>query len=383
MSLGSWTRGRHVAVAVLLIGVGLAVLNPAASRLVTAMVAAPSLGANTVGVADRQPVLVYLPPGYNGTERRYPVLYFLPGYDDPPWTFTSGDLQDFRLRDAMDRLLAKDRIEELIVVLPGSLTPLGGTFYANSPVLGNWADYITRDLVAYVDARFRTAANPAGRAIAGTTVGGTGALDLAMRHPGVFGAVYALDPVLLRPGALEESGFYDPATASRLLALQETLDRLPEPRIRPARALRFQALLGSDTLADRMLAFWLVMGTAFTPDPSRPGLPVRLPFRRTPAGPVVDPRLRSAFEAGLGDWPAKIARYDHNLRRLRLLVIDYGVDTEIHLLPAGCEHLAGLLRAAGIPHRCRPHAGDAESRFRQRMEDFLLPTVSDVVHAER
>jgi S-formylglutathione hydrolase len=171
------------------------------SRLLALNVNALSLRENTVGLSNRQQVLVYLPPSYGQSgQRRYPVLYFLPGYDDPAWIFAGGALQGFRLRDAMDRLTSEGRIGEMIVVLPSGATPLGGTFYTNSSVLGRWEDYISGELVEYVDTLFRTQRSPAGRAIAGTTAGGSGALILAMHHPDIFGSVYALDPVLLRPG---------------------------------------------------------------------------------------------------------------------------------------------------------------------------------------
>ena len=173
------------------------------SRLLEMRLDAPSLQTNTVGLSYRQTVCVYLPPSYADSQVRYPVLYFLPGYDDPVWIFTGGALQGFRMRDALDGLLDRRRIEEMIVVIPSGTTPLGGTFYTNSPVLGNWEDYIAGELVTLVDRSFRTLTRPEARAIAGTTTGGSGALLLAIRHPDIFGAVYALDPVLLFPGALE------------------------------------------------------------------------------------------------------------------------------------------------------------------------------------
>lgn len=352
------------------------------SRLDQVTVEAPSLRSNTVGVSSRQRLLVCLPPSYDRQpERRYPVLYFLPGYDDPAWVFTGGGVDDFRLRDALDRLQAEGRIEEMIVVIPSGMTPLGGTFYTNSPVLGNWEDYIARDLVTSIDERFRTLSNRGARVISGTTVGGSGALLLAMRHPDVFGAVYVLDPVVLKPGVLREAGFFEPARTARLLDLQQTWDAMPGPQARLARTLFMQSRLCSDSESDRFQAFFLTLGAAFAPDPARRGLPVRLPYRRSGDAVVPDLEAQRKLESGLGEWEGKIARYGANLRRLRLLVVDYGTDTELRLLPEGCAHLVELLKAAGIPHQARPHPGNSEDGFNGRMEDFLLPTVSGVVHA--
>jgi S-formylglutathione hydrolase len=354
----------------------------ARSRLITTVVDAPALRANTVGLSSRQTVVLYLPPSYSTSQRRYPVLYFLPGYDDPSYVFTGGQLQGFRLRDSMDQLTAQGRIEEMIVVLPSSTTPLGGTFYNDSPVLGNWEGYISRELVAFVDRNFRTRNGPGARAIAGTTAGGSGALLLAMRHPDVFGAVYALDPVLLYPGALEARGLCSEEDAGHYLALQEAWDPLPEPQARLQRTLYLQACLGSSSETDHLRAFFVAMGAAFSPDPGRPGLPVRFPYRRTPAGLVADPSVRGAFAAGLGDWEQKAARYGANLRRLKLLGLDYGTDNGIRWLPEGCARAAEIFSAAGIPHRVLAHAGNHEDQLRERMEHFLLPILSEVLHAQ-
>ena len=351
------------------------------SRLLEMRIDAPSLQTNTVGLSYRQTVCVYLPPSYADSQVRYPVLYFLPGYDDPVWIFTGGALQGFRMRDALDGLLDRRRIEEMIVVIPSGTTPLGGTFYTNSPVLGNWEDYIAGELVTLVDRSFRTLTRPEARAIAGTTTGGSGALLLAIRHPDIFGAVYALDPVLLFPGALDEDGICSIADAGRLLSIQEATAALPEKQARLALKLYLQGQIGSDSEAGALRAFLITLGAAFSPDLSSPGLPVRFPYRRGAQGLEADPSARAAFESGLGDWQEKIRRYDGNLRSLRLLALDYGTGNGIRWLPQGCEHVAGLLSAEGIPHRVLTHSGNHEDHFRERMEGFLLPILSQVLHA--
>lgn len=379
---------RSRVLAVLLIIPVVAVLVTAAcgsgGRLRVVTVYAGSLKENLVGLSCRQQVLVYLPPTYgHDEERRYPVLYFLPGYDDPAWIFSGGALQGFRLRDTMDRLVSGGRIREMIVVLPSGSTPLGGTFYVNSPVLGQWEDYISQDLVEYVDSHFRTLRRSSGRAIAGTTAGGSGALLLAMRHPDVFGSVYALDPVLLRPGAMNEAGLCDRAEVNRLVNLQEEWSLLPQHRARLSLTLYLQSRLGSSAESEHLQAFFVAMGAAFSPEPENRGLPIRLPYRRTARGLVPDPTAGDAFEAGLGGWAEKVVRYGPNLRCLRLIALDYGIETGIRWLPEGCAHVADLFASAGIPHRRLAHAGNQEDRFGERMQDFLLPMVSEVLHAQK
>ena len=79
-------------------------------------------------------------------------------------------------------------------MLPKGLNKYLGASYANSPTTGNWDDYITRDVVQYIDSHYRTLADPAHRVIAEHSMGGYGALTLSFRHPEVFGFVYAMSP---------------------------------------------------------------------------------------------------------------------------------------------------------------------------------------------
>ncbi|HEX7773821.1 MAG TPA: alpha/beta hydrolase-fold protein, partial [Pyrinomonadaceae bacterium] len=72
-----------------------------------------------------------------------------------------------------------------------------GSFYTNSAVTGNWEDFIVRDLVNYVDSNYRTIRAPQSRGIAGHSMGGYGSVMLGMKHPEIFGAVYALSPCCL------------------------------------------------------------------------------------------------------------------------------------------------------------------------------------------
>ena len=142
---------------------------------------------------------VYLPAGYADSDRRYPVVYLLHGLggDESNW-LELGDLAG-----AADRL----KLQAIVVMPDGdagfyanSTTParyddcMGGAspFEEGSPRAStcvrkaDYEDYIVRDLVAEVDAGFRTMAERRGRAIAGLSMGGFGALSLAMRHRDLF-----------------------------------------------------------------------------------------------------------------------------------------------------------------------------------------------------
>ena len=86
-------------------------------------------------------------------------------------------------------------IDKFILVCVDMTTPVGSSWYVNSPVTGNWEDFVVQELVPYVDKSFRTLPSRDSRGIAGDFMGGYGALRFGMTHPEVFGSVYALHPV--------------------------------------------------------------------------------------------------------------------------------------------------------------------------------------------
>jgi len=145
-------------------------------------VQSPALGGRS------QDVYVYLPPGYaDNPTRRYPVLYLLHGFPGRPLAF----LLTVRMGVVEDELVAKNMAQPVILVMPFGST---GTFtdkeWANGVRQGEgWATFVARDVVNAVDSQYRTIADRSGRAIAGLSEGGYGALNIAFQHPGEFGVV--------------------------------------------------------------------------------------------------------------------------------------------------------------------------------------------------
>ena len=91
------------------------------------------------------------------------------------------------------------------VVLPDTRTKLGGSWYVNSVTGGAWEDFVARDLVAHVDSTYRTIAERGSRGIAGQSMGGYGALRIAMNHPDTFGSVAGISaPNLVEPNPFGE-----------------------------------------------------------------------------------------------------------------------------------------------------------------------------------
>jgi len=113
----------------------------------------------------------------NNTKERYPVVYLLNGYggDYGQWPITTPQLTK-----------TADDLKIIFVCPDGGI----GSWYFDSPIDSSirYESYITKELVPYIDANFSTKADPKSRAITGLSMGGHGALYLAIRHSEIFGA---------------------------------------------------------------------------------------------------------------------------------------------------------------------------------------------------
>ncbi|MCX8999893.1 esterase family protein [Rhizobiaceae bacterium BDR2-2] len=132
------------------------------------------------------PVIVYQPDGPPPADG-WPVLYLLHGHDgnEKSWR----DLGD--IRQTLDRLIGENAIRPLLVVMPG----VSNSWYVDSAAVGGPGDFetaVTHDLRRYVEANFSARKDRAGRAIAGLSMGGFGALHLAYAHDDLYGAVASM-----------------------------------------------------------------------------------------------------------------------------------------------------------------------------------------------
>jgi diacylglycerol O-acyltransferase/trehalose O-mycolyltransferase len=133
-------------------------------------------------------VRILLPAGYRaGSRRRYPVLYLLHGADSDYRSWTQdGDAE------------ALTAHVPVIVVMPdgGTMGWYTDYYQGERPVRPAWETYHVGELVPWVDAHFRAIAARRGRAIAGLSMGGYGALSYAARHPGTFFAAASFSGAL-------------------------------------------------------------------------------------------------------------------------------------------------------------------------------------------
>jgi enterochelin esterase-like enzyme len=130
------------------------------------------------------PYAVYLPPGYGDESgRRYPVLYMLHGLGG-----SHASWREYGLTATADRLIRSGAIAPLIIVMPEGEAAYWVDHADGGP---RWGAYVAEDLVAEIDGRFRTVAARRGRAIGGQSMGGHGALQLAINHAETFAVVGA------------------------------------------------------------------------------------------------------------------------------------------------------------------------------------------------
>jgi enterochelin esterase-like enzyme len=149
---------------------------------------------NRLGDPHVRQLGVWLPPQYDegqarGRGRRFPVLYDLVGFTGSGLAHTSWKPFSDNVPERTSRLIHEKKMGPTIMVFPDCFTALGGNQYVNSSAIGNYADYLTRELIPFVDREFRTLASRDHRGCFGKSSGGYGAIIHAMKYPEYWGAI--------------------------------------------------------------------------------------------------------------------------------------------------------------------------------------------------
>jgi enterochelin esterase-like enzyme len=161
--------------------------NKKTGKVVFEKILATSLKENKGGENPLRSVAVYLPPGYDTGTRHYPVIYYLHGFQMNDTMFIKGA----QFNKLMDEAILSGKIRPAILVIPNEYTIFQGSFYTNSSLTGNWEDFTAKELVGFIDKKYRTISDRNSRGLAGISMGGYGTLKLGMLYPDVFGAIYA------------------------------------------------------------------------------------------------------------------------------------------------------------------------------------------------
>jgi len=127
---------------------------------------------------------VYLPPDYETSTRRYPVVYLLHGFTDDE----SGWVQFGEVQHAADGAIASGAIPPMIIAMPDG----GVAWYINDyQNKVRYEDMFVQEFIPHIDATFRTRPEREFRGVSGLSMGGWGTLMFAMKHPELFSACAA------------------------------------------------------------------------------------------------------------------------------------------------------------------------------------------------
>jgi len=308
-----------------------------------------ALEGNLEGDAVDRDVIVFLPPSYEKEKkRRYPVVYALHGYSigAEQWT------REIHVPQTIEGAFAQGT-QEMIVVLPDSKTVYNGSMYSSSATTGDFENYIARDVVAYVDAHYRTIANRNSRGLVGHSMGGYGASRIGMKHPDVFGALYIMSPCCLSPMAAGGPG---PADQMKERAISN------EKKVAAAKSPTDLA-----TQSPGFASAQYATAAAWAPDPKNPPLYFDLPTKEGAPQPEITAKF--AANAPL----AFVDQYIGNLKQYHAIAMDVG-DQDGLKVDAGKLH--EILDNYGIVNSFEIYPGTHVSAVADRMQNHVLPFFS-------
>jgi len=338
------------------------------SELVLVQIDSEALKGNLLGLPSERNVNVYLPKSYQSSPgRRFPVIYFLHGM--PAWENKLLEPEPFDLflkmaqlaspvdfptegfKNWVDNLIETGGMQEAIIVMPDARTLFGPSGYLNSPVLGNFEDYIVKDLVSYIDANYRTIAHFNWRAVTGHCAGGYGALNIAMRYPKVFRYVGALSPAHFpKETWMAMAGFM--AIEDDMWLLDYGVLPGPFP-YDPNKPFKF-----ANNSAYAMAQAWL-------PNPENPPFFCDLPFVVDEGGqPVIDPELMEKINAQ--SLFALTRQYRNNLNKLKTVYFDCGSLDELGMFIPN-QMLHNQLEQMHVKHQYEEYKGTHISHLYSRL----------------
>ncbi len=324
---------------------------------------APSLKYNLIGTDTIQKIGIYLPPSYSLSEKLYPVVYFLNGHSTKVSESDAGKLE----------MMESNTAQELIYVEMSGYNLYHGSWYTNSYVTGNWEDYITHDVVSYVDNHYRTIPDRKSRGLVGASMGGMGTFNISLKHPDKFSAIH-----LMSPGLGKNDKWYNflfPNDSS-VIALKNLIDELNEiPEGEYANDL-------SRTI-DEYGNFWVHIsgGVAFAPDSLQPLL----------MAPLIDFDENGTLKRNKSVWglwmeylevsPDKIKMYKDVLKTYSYYGMDLGYN-DLEFILDGTKQLSDYMWEQNIPHSIYYSVRDHFSGYDITLGKRVIPLMSIYLKGE-
>ncbi|HEY3250025.1 MAG TPA: alpha/beta hydrolase-fold protein [Ignavibacteria bacterium] len=279
-------------------------------------------------------LLIYFPPSYRRSNKRYPVTYLISGFTGFGKMNMNLSAYSENIQQRLDRLIKTKKINEMIVVMPDCFTKYGGSQYVNSTATGRYEDYLVKEIVPYVDRTFRTIPKAGARSIIGKSSGGYGAMWLGMKHPDIFGLMVthsgdsAFEYCYMKdfPDFVVQIQRYGKGhNALKNFIKSQIGYNQPKPK-------DFHNILNI-----------IGMSSCYSPNPKRKEYNFDLPFDIY-TGELI-PQI---WKKWLRFDPVRLVdKYKNNLKKLRLIFVDCGTSDEFNL-QSGARIFVEKLRKRGI-----------------------------------
>ena len=335
---------------------------------------------NLLGDPSTRSFPVYLPWQYHSPRnksKRFPVLFDLAGFTGSGLGRVNWKNFEESIPERIDRLIHQRKLSPCIIVFPDCFTSLGGNQYINSAAIGDYADYLTLELIPFVDSELRSLASREHRGCLGKSSGGYGALIHGMKYTKFWGAIAShsgdayFDFVYRTewPAVLTHLQKFLPENDQNLAVLANATGKsLGEDDGRVANFLDYAKRQVSPSGQDVTTLMILAMAASYDPDTKAPNN-FRLPFDLN-SGELIIKR----WEQWLRHDPINLVKKHHvNLKKLKGIFIDCGSRDQFHI-HFGSRKLSNELTNKKVQHMYQEFDG-THSGIDYRL-DVSLPFLS-------
>ena len=285
-----------------------------------------AIAENIIGDDGNRTISIYLPPSYKSSSKNYPVVYFLSGFGDS----CQGVLMGFKAK--LDDQIKYGAKEFILVSLDG-INQTGGSFYVNSPIMGNWEDFVVKEVVSFMDKNYRTIAKSTSRGISGFSMGGFGALNLSLRHPDIFSSSLVFCPGVFAENDLDS--VLDSWSGSSDITISYAQAFSPNKKDKEGYG---NILNSSDIKAKNQV--W------------------------------------KDWMNGYSNWGTKLDKYLALKKPLKAIEIIYSHYDNYSWIPSGCKHIANLMKKKKINYIINEFDG-GHSIPQDAIENYFVPFFGD------
>lgn len=291
--------------------------------------------------------IVYLPPSYYNSDKEFPVIYYLTGSFTEVVQMFDGSTPH-KMNEYIDSLINNNIIGEMIVVVATAKVNLFDTgirmptLYVNSPINGNWEDFIVNDLITFIDNKYRTKKDRLNRGLAGHSMGGFGTTRLALLYPDKFSYAYSMAFGM----DINNGENYNKISEKE----QYRNNRKYELKVKSENLSVEDGISEFLKMAeDRMMVWTLALGTSF-----RPLDTIEPPFFHIPLKPVndsivVDYEYAKSIDKGFTNIHSYIEKYNKKKDKLNGIVIEVGLKDGKDFVN-GCHYTSKEFLKNDIPH---------------------------------